>query len=103
MTLAQFATLGVLAVATAGLACEDPYGSSGGCTPTASQVCMTGSTFNPTTRTVSAGTTVTWRNGDGVTHTVTNNPGSGETFNQSVGGGGQCTHEFWAQGTYGDY
>ncbi|PYO78220.1 MAG: hypothetical protein E6K55_04755 [Gemmatimonadetes bacterium] len=34
-------------------------GGSGGCTPTATQVCMVGLSFSPTSLTVSAGTTVT--------------------------------------------
>jgi plastocyanin len=82
-------------------ACSEDYGTGGGgCTPTASQVCMTGSAFNPTTRTVTAGTTVTWRNGDGVTHTVTNNPGSAETFNQTVNAGGTFARAFNTPGTF---
>ncbi|MGH7671351.1 MAG: cupredoxin domain-containing protein [Gemmatimonadales bacterium] len=51
-------------------------------------------------RTVSAPTTVTWRNGDGVTHTVTNDPGSGEVFNLSLGNRGLVTHTFNTPGTY---
>lgn len=90
----------VLAAACGG----DDYGTNpGGCQPTASQVCLGNSTFNPTTRTVTAGTTVQWVNGSQLGHTVTNNPGSGETFNQAVGGGGTFTHQFSTPGTYAYY
>jgi plastocyanin len=84
---------------------NDPSGyGGGGCTPTASQVCMGNSTFSPTTRTVTAGATVTWLNGSGVAHTVTNSPGSGETFDQTVGvGSGVFSHQFNTSGTYPYY
>lgn len=83
-------------------ACSDsPYGSGGGCTPTASQVCSVGGVaFSPVTRTVASGTTITWINGDGVAHTVTNDAGSGETFNLALGSGSTVTHPFNTPGTY---
>lgn len=82
-------------------ACGDDYGTNyGGCTPSATQVCLTASTFNPLSLTVTAGTTVTWRNGSGIGHTVTSDPESGETFNQSVAGSGSFTHQFNSAGTY---
>ncbi len=93
MRLKHFA----LALGFAGLAaCSDsPYGSGGGCTPTASKVCTVGGTaFSPVTLTVSAGTTVTWQNGDGVAHTVTNDPASTATFNLSLGNGATLTRQF---------
>ncbi|MGH9261564.1 MAG: cupredoxin domain-containing protein [Acidimicrobiales bacterium] len=94
-------TLLALAIGSVGVACSEDYGSgSGGCTPSATEVCMTGSTFNPATRTVSASTTVTWRNGGGVTHTVTSNPGSGETFDQTVNNGGPFARAFNSPGTF---
>lgn len=78
------------------------YGSGGGsCTPTATQVCMINTAFSPTNRTVSAGTTVQWKNGDGFNHTVTNDGGSAETFNQTVGSGGTFSHQFNNAGTFG--
>ncbi|MGH7567559.1 MAG: cupredoxin domain-containing protein [Gemmatimonadales bacterium] len=97
MRLARWTVIGAAVLA----ACGDDYGTNGGgCQPTSSQVCMGLSTFNPTTRNVTAGTTVEWVNGSGVGHTVTNNPGSGETFNQAVGAGGTFTHQFNTPGTY---
>ncbi len=88
-------------VATVGLTCSDDYGSGPTCTPTATQVCTTGgNAFNPVSRTVAESTTISWINGDGVAHTVTNDPGSGETFNLSLGSGGTVTHTFNTPGTY---
>ncbi len=97
----------LMLVAAAGtLACSgDGYGSGPtSCSPTATQVCTAGgNAFNPVARTVAAGTTVTWINGDGVGHTVTNDPGSTETFNLSLGSGGMVTHQFNNAGTYTYY
>jgi len=93
------AALGLVTLAACGT--SDPYGSGSGCTPTAIQVCSVGGVaFSPVTRTVASGTTITWINGDGVTHSVTNDPGSGETFNLSLGSGGTVTHQFNKPGTY---
>jgi large repetitive protein len=103
MRMIRLAAIG--AVVVVGGCGSDPYGTNGGaCTPTASQVCMGNRTFSPTTRTVSAGVTVTWLNGSGVAHTVTNSPGSGETFDQTVGvGSGVFSHEFNTPGPYEYY
>jgi plastocyanin len=94
MNLKRFVVgLGVVALG----ACSDsPYGSGGGgCTPTASKVCSAGgAAFSPVTLTVSAGTTVSWQNGDGVAHTVTNDPASTATFNLSLGSGATVTRQF---------
>ena len=86
----------LLLAAVALAACSDsPYGSGSGCTPTATKLCTVGgAAFSPVTLTVTAGTTVTWQNGDGISHTVTNDPGSGATFNLSLGNGGTVTHQF---------
>ena len=77
-------------------ACSDStYGSASGCTPTAAKVCSVGGVaFSPVTLTVTAGTTVAWQNGDGVTHTVTNDPASTATFNLSLGNGATVTRQF---------
>ena len=75
-------------------------GGSGGCTPTATQVCMINTAYSPTPLTVTHGTTVKWMNGDGFTHTVTNDAGSGETFDLSVGAGVTVSHQFNTAGTY---
>jgi len=45
-------------------------GGGGGGTCPVGTFCMTASTFNPTTRTVAVGSTVTWQNASGVGHNV---------------------------------
>ncbi|HSA56467.1 MAG TPA: plastocyanin/azurin family copper-binding protein [Gemmatimonadaceae bacterium] len=81
---------------------DDDYSSNPqGCTPGASQVCMTATTFNPTTITVSAGTTVQWVNTSGVTHTVTSASGSAVSFDQQVtSGSAGFSHQFSTAGTF---
>ena len=97
MRLATFVGVGAIV----GLAaCKDSYGNGGGCSPNATQVCMVSSTFSPLTRTVTHGTTVQWVNGDNITHTVTSDPGSGETYDQTVAGGGNFSFTFNTPGTY---
>jgi plastocyanin len=92
----------VLVVASVAGCNNSLYGSGGGsCTPTATQVCMVNTTFSPSNRTVTAGTTVEWKNGDGFNHTVTNDGGSSETFNTTVGSGGTFSHQFSTAGTFG--
>ena len=96
-----FAAGALTMVVGAGVACSNStYGGGSSCTPTATQVCMVSSTFSPLTRTVSAGTTVQWVNGDSYNHTVTNDPGSTETFNTTVGGGGTFSYKFNTAGTF---
>jgi plastocyanin len=88
------------AVFLAGACSNNSYGTSSSCTPTAIQVCMVNTAYSPATRTVAAGTTVTWINGDGFSHTVTNDAGSTETFNQTVGAAATFAHQFNTGGTY---
>lgn len=96
-----------LAAVVLSAACSNALGyggGGGGCTPTATQVCMNGSTFAPANLTVAHGTAVTWMNGDGITHTVTSATGSGDTYDSgNVGGGGTFTHTFNTAGTYNYY
>jgi len=92
----------------AAAACSDSLygggGGGGGCTPTSTQVCMNGQAFGPANLTVSAGTAVTWRNGDGFAHTVTSATGSGDTYDSgNIGGGGTFAHTFNTPGTYNYY
>lgn len=96
-----------LAAVLVSAACSDSLyggGGGGGCTPTATQVCMNGQAFGPVNLTVAAGTTVTWRNGDGETHTVTSATGSADTYDSgNIGGGGTFAHQFQNPGTYNYY
>lgn len=92
----------ILITAVAALACGGDGGTNpGGCTSSATQICLTASSFNPPTLTVASGTAVTWRDGSGIAHTVTSNSGTPEAFDQSVAGGGTFTRQFNATGTYG--
>jgi plastocyanin len=78
-------------------ACKSSTSSSG---PGANQVFMQNTAFNPTTRTVAVGTTVTWMNQDGFAHTVTYSSGPGSSFDSgSVPAGGSFQHAFAAAGT----
>ena len=83
-----------------------PYGGGGGggggaCTPNATTVCMNALSFNQSSLTVPTGTTVTWRNGSGVTHTVTSDAGSSLTFNSGdVTSGATFSQAFNTAGTY---
>jgi plastocyanin len=84
-----------------------PYGGGGGggggCTPTTTKVCTVGaSQFSPATLTVTAGTTVTWQNGDAVAHTVTSATGSGDTYDLALAAG-TVSHQFMTAGTYNYY
>ncbi|PYO39094.1 MAG: hypothetical protein DMD29_10440 [Gemmatimonadetes bacterium] len=99
MRLATF--VGIAAV-VALAACKNSYGTGGGggCSPTATKVCALDNVFNPLTLTVTHGTTVTWQNGGGNTHTVTNDPGSADTYDMTVSAGGTVTHTFSNAGTY---
>ena len=68
-------------------------------TPPANEVWMQSNSFTPGSITVSVNTTVTWRNKDSVTHTVTSNSGS-ELNSGNISGGGTFTHQFTTAGTY---
>jgi plastocyanin len=93
-------TIGVVLVLAAGLvACGDGYGTGGGCTPTVTKVCLTSTTFNPVTLTITAGTTVTWQPTGG-SHTVTSDPGSPEAYDLAVGGTTAVTRQFNTAGTF---
>jgi plastocyanin len=95
-------TAGVVLFAACG-GSTSPYGGGGGCTPTASKICTVGgSQFSPTTLTVTAGTTVTWQNGDAVTHTVTSATGSADTYDMALAAG-TVSHPFMTPGTYNYY
>jgi plastocyanin len=72
-------------------------GGAGG--PGANAVWMQGMAFNPATRTVAAGTTVTWTNKAGVDHNVTSDDGT-FTSSGTIGPGGTYSFTFTATGTY---
>ncbi len=78
------------------------YGSNPTSPPPASNtVSMSGSRFVPSTLTVTAGTTVTWKNNDGYAHTATSDSSTWNTGNVAAGASAQVT--FSTPGTYGYY
>jgi plastocyanin len=75
-------------------------------TPGTNEVLMQNNTFNPSTITVTKGTTVTWNNQDSYAHTVTSNSGLFDSGNiAGVSGtystGGTFSFKFDSTGTYG--
>lgn len=81
------------------------YGGGGGCTPTATQVCMVSNlTFSPANLSITHGTTVTWMNGDAIQHTATSSSSSTEAFSSGqMAGGATYSHTFNTAGTYHYY
>ena len=62
-----------------------PGGTGGSGAPGANEVFIQGMVFNPSTITVTAGTTITWTNKDVASHTVTSDPGSGSLNGPTIG------------------
>ncbi|MGA9364326.1 MAG: cupredoxin domain-containing protein [Bacteroidota bacterium] len=79
---------------------SNPYGGSSGSSspPPPNTVVMMNIAFNPGTLTVSKGTTVTWQNNDGITHTSTSDNGVWDTGN--IAGGASKTVTFPTAGTF---
>jgi plastocyanin len=76
-------------------------GTGGSSGPGANEVFIQGMAFNPSTITVTAGTTITWTNKDAVSHTVTS---STALFNSgSIGANGTYSFTFATAGTYAYY
>jgi plastocyanin len=73
-------------------------GSGPGSTPQENLVSIVDFNFQPSSITVSVGTTVTWKNNGGVTHTVTSTSGLFNSGNISPGANFQFTFE--NAGTY---
>jgi plastocyanin len=66
--------------------------------PGTNEVFIQGMAFSPSTITVTAGTTITWTNKDGVAHTVTSNTGLFDSG--SINTNGTYSHLFSATGTF---
>jgi plastocyanin len=102
-------TLLLLGLAMFAAACNNdpsnPYGSSAATAPSTpstpaapNTVVMSGMAFVPSTLTVTVGTTVTWKNVDGVAHTSTSDTGVWDTGRMV--GGATATTTFTTRGTY---
>jgi plastocyanin len=66
--------------------------------PGTNEVWIQASAFNPDKITVTAGTTITWTNKDGVVHTVTSDAGLFDSGN--IGANGTFSHKFSTAGTF---
>lgn len=72
--------------------------SSNTTNPGPNEVWIQGMAFNPATITVTAGTTITWTNKDGIAHTVTSNTGA---FNSgTLNADGTYSHLFSTAGSF---
>ena len=98
--------IGLALVASCGSSMS-PYAGptgGGGCTSTSTKVCIVGTSYNPATLTVPAGTTVSWQNGSNYTHTVTSDTGSTLTYDSNdISYGGTYSQTFNTAGTYHYY
>ena len=73
-------------------------GSKGGAVPGANEVWIQNMTFDPSSITVTAGTTVTWTNKDAIGHTVTSDSGFFDSGN--IGINGTYSYMFATEGTF---
>ena len=94
-------TLSLIGVGCSGKS-SNPYGSSSTAPAPAiappNTVLMSGMTFSPATITVKVGTTITWKNDDGIAHTSTSDTGVWDTGNMVAGASAVTT--FNTAGTY---
>jgi plastocyanin len=92
----------LLALLTAEVSCskdDDPYGdNSGGNNNGTNTVKIQSYAFSPSTITVTAGTTITWKNYDNVAHTVTSDNGLFDSG--SIQQNATFTHTFDSTGTF---
>lgn len=73
-------------------------GNPTGKSPGANEVWMQSSLYNPETITVTAGTTITWTNKDGIIHTVTSDTGLFDSGN--IASNGTYSLKFANSGTF---
>jgi plastocyanin len=77
---------------------NNPYGTGSSAGPGMNQVFIQNMAFNPATITVTAGTTITWTNKDGYSHTVTSDA---NLFNSgNIASNGTFSFTFSTAGTY---
>jgi plastocyanin len=83
---------------------EDDYSTSGGtANPGTNEIFMKNTAFTPANRTISVGTTLTWKNQDNFAHTVTSGtPGSpsGLFDSGNLGSGGTFSYTFNSAGSF---
>ncbi len=77
----------------------NPYGGGGGGgNPGANEVWIQGMAFDPGSKTVAVGTTITWTNKDAITHTVTSNNGVFDSGNLAPNA--TFSHQFSTAGVF---
>jgi len=104
MRLVPLLQAGVL-FAVAACGSSTGYGGSGSGAPGPNEVWAQNTAFTPATRTVTAGTIITFTNKDNFAHTVTSSsvPAGASAFTQSLGAGGTAQLTFTTPGTYQYY
>lgn len=80
------------------LGCSGSGATDQGMSP--NEVVIQGFAFNPSPRTVSVGTVVTWVNHDDVSHTTTGGSGQETWDSGALSKDGSFTHTFSVPGTY---
>jgi len=88
----------ILLVMVLALGCTGYGGGGGEKEAGPNEVVISDFSYSPQEVTVEAGTTVTWRNEDGVAHTVTADQGGFNSGN--IEGGSEFTHTFSQAGEY---
>ena len=73
-------------------------GNPGGSNPGANDVWMQNNTFSPSTKTIAAGTTITWTNKESMNHNVTSN--TGLFASTTLGLGATFSYTFSTAGTF---
>jgi plastocyanin len=91
--------LAILALAGCGSGSTDPYGGGNPPPPTdPNTIVISGMSYTPASKTITAGTTITWKNNDGVVHSSTSNTGVWDTG--AIPAGGSRTATFNTPGTF---
>jgi len=96
---------GIVGLATIGLFLSIGCGkkstnTGGGVNIPPNSVFISGFAYNPTSRTVAVGTTITWRNDDSAPHTVTSDTGN-ELASPTLNRGQSYSHTFNNAGVFG--
>ena len=95
-----------LIVVIVGCSKSDNSVSANSGSPGANEVWMQGMAFNPATKTISSGTTITWTNKDNTTHTATSgvpNSPDGLFSSGNLNNGGTFSFKFSNTGTFKYY
>jgi len=96
----------LVALAVLGSGCKNDSANPTGASPTnpvpmtiqTNTVTMAGISFSPATITIAVGSTVTWKNNDGIAHTTTSDTGVWDTGNMAAGS--TKTTTFTTAGTF---